>query len=184
MWPKGWQGLNTHSAYFAHSADGGDWQLLSEHLRGVAELAQDRAAKFGAGEWGRVAGLLHDFGKSSSAFQARLRGSGRAIDHSTAGAVEACRRWLQLARPLQFVVAGHHTGLADGAGEATSRRIPLSVRLRARPEDYSSYLQEIELPANSPPLGLVPHGDRRGRVDRAGFPRWRLRVIYVVIRWG
>jgi len=52
--------------YYAHTKEGEpieNWQPLEEHLANVAELAANFAGKFGAEEWGRVAGLLHDFGK-------------------------------------------------------------------------------------------------------------------------
>ena len=91
--------------YYAHSTgrpDRADWQPLREHLHQVADLARDRAAKFGAGEWGYVAGLLHDLGKYSAEFQARLEGRSGRVDHSTAGAIEAGKRW-QDARPTASV---------------------------------------------------------------------------------
>ena len=47
--------MDARSRYYAHSTDRpdrADWQPLCEHLREVAELARERAAKFGAGEWG------------------------------------------------------------------------------------------------------------------------------------
>lgn len=64
--------------YYAHTADRPDgtrdpdvskWQLLSAHLRNVAELA----ATFNASAEARLAGLLHDLGKYATRFQARLR---------------------------------------------------------------------------------------------------------------
>jgi len=61
------------------------WQGLADHLKGVATLAQACAEKFGAGSWGE-AGLLHDVGKYSKAFQARLAGDPSQVDQSTAGA--------------------------------------------------------------------------------------------------
>ena len=135
----------------------------------VADLARARAAKFGAGEWGYVAGLLHDLGKYSAEFQARLEGRSGRVDHSTAGAVEAGKRWQALARPLQFVVAGHHAGLANGGEEEHSRRSSLRDRLAAAVADYSAYAGEIELPTDLPPPRLASHKDAEGRSDRAGF---------------
>ncbi|MCF6267378.1 MAG: hypothetical protein L3J57_12655 [Desulfuromusa sp.] len=47
--------------FYAHSTDNpdkSDWQTLENHLQGVADLAEEFAAVFGAGEWGRLAGLL------------------------------------------------------------------------------------------------------------------------------
>jgi CRISPR-associated endonuclease/helicase Cas3 len=157
---------------FAHSTgrtDGSDWHSLKEHLHQAAELAKGRATKFGADGWGHLAGLLHDLGKYSNAFQQRLHGSGRTVDHSSAGAIEAQKRWPRLSRPLQFVVAGHHAGLADGTEEVTSSRTPLDARLRVVPEDYAPFCNEIELPTALPRLALRPHTDWRGRADRVGF---------------
>ena len=51
---------------YAHSQDGqpaSTWEPLETHLNCVAEKAFEFTAKFGAGEWGRAAGLLHDIGK-------------------------------------------------------------------------------------------------------------------------
>jgi CRISPR-associated endonuclease Cas3-HD len=50
-------------------------QPLDSHLRSVADGARRRADKFGAGSWGEAAGLLHDLGKFSAEFQARLAGA-------------------------------------------------------------------------------------------------------------
>ncbi|MFX8778334.1 CRISPR-associated endonuclease Cas3'', partial [Acinetobacter baumannii] len=63
--------------YYAHSAEGRDcdvWQPLADHLRAVAELAGVRGAKFGIERAAMLAGLLHDLGKYTEGFQARLRG--------------------------------------------------------------------------------------------------------------
>jgi len=49
--------LDRERRCFAHSTgrpDRADWQPLRAHLHQVADLARDRAAKFGAGEWGDV----------------------------------------------------------------------------------------------------------------------------------
>jgi CRISPR-associated endonuclease/helicase Cas3 len=74
--------------FYAHSIEGkpeDHWQTLEDHLCNVAEMAGNFAAKFGAGDWGYLAGLWHDLGKYSDAFQERLHG-GAKVDHSTAGA--------------------------------------------------------------------------------------------------
>ncbi|MGH6942823.1 MAG: CRISPR-associated helicase Cas3' [Geminicoccaceae bacterium] len=164
--------MSARPAHFAHSTvrdDRADWQPLAEHLLEVADLAAKRAAKFGAGDWGYVAGLLHDLGKYSDAFQARLEGRSSRVDHSTAGAVEAGKRWQGLARPLQFIVAGHHAGLANGGEEEHSQRSSLHDRLTTVVPDYSAHASEIELAAALPPMRLGWHVDAGGRSDRAGF---------------
>jgi CRISPR-associated endonuclease Cas3-HD len=64
--------------FFAHSTDRtdrSDWQKLPEHLLAVASLAAKRGQKFGAQRAAALAGILHDLGKYSTAFQRRLDGS-------------------------------------------------------------------------------------------------------------
>ena len=61
--------------FFAHSLDGqppDNWQPLEEHLRNVAILARSFADAFNAGTWAYMAGLWHDLGKYSKAFQETL----------------------------------------------------------------------------------------------------------------
>ena len=164
--------MDSERAHFAHSTsrpDRADWQPLREHLHHVADLAAQRAAKFGAGEWGCIAGLLHDLGKYSDEFQARLEGHSGRVDHSTAGAVEAGKRFQALAPPLQFVVAGHHAGLANGGEEEHNQRSSLRDRLATAVADYSAYTGEIELSTDLPRPRLALHKHARGRNDRAGF---------------
>ena len=47
------------AGYYAHSLEGrppSEWEPLEEHLRRVAEMAEEFAGRFGAAEWGWVAG--------------------------------------------------------------------------------------------------------------------------------
>lgn len=151
--------------YFAHSTerpDKADWQTVAEHLEAVAALAAANASRFGAAEWARAAGLLHDLGKYSDHFQRRLEGGART-DHATAGAKEAGKRYGKLATPLQYVVAGHHAGLADAAGECRARRSTLADRLKAEVAPWGAFASEISLPESLSPPPL------RCRRDRIGF---------------
>ena len=103
--------------WFAHSREGQGqemWQTLEAHLRGVSKQAREFAARFGAGEWGALAGLLHDVGKYTQAFQRRLAGAGNRVDHSSAGARLAVDRFKGPGRLLAYCIAGHHAGLPDG----------------------------------------------------------------------
>lgn len=154
-------------SYWAHSAEGrpsDQWQLLADHLRGVSELAGDRAAKFNARDWGQAAGLLHDLGKYSSAFQARLTGDKARVDHARAGARLAAERWKIAGRLLAFTIAGHHAGIANGtdAGERT----PLEARLKASNGqdnlDAGAIARELAIPdlLAAPPLTVS--GNRAG----------------------
>jgi CRISPR-associated endonuclease/helicase Cas3 len=113
--------------YYAHSLEGkppSEWQPLEEHLRNVANRAQQFAAAFQSGNWGWTAGWLHDVGKYGKDFQDYLRkengvdasietAPGR-VDHSTAGAQHITRVLPILGDLLAYAVAGHHSGLLNG----------------------------------------------------------------------
>lgn len=132
----GGEGVAAHlDSIYAHSVDGSveRGELLSAHLEGVAALAARFGARFGAGEAARAAGLLHDIGKASEAFQRYIRHKGPSPDHSTAGAREAERLFPGPAgRLVACAVAGHHAGLADGTSLAArlTRELPPYDRWR------------------------------------------------------
>ena len=169
-----------HSPYLKGSAnpnpidpdteDWEHWHTLKAHLCGTADRADKFATKFGAADFGRVAGLLHDIGKYSERFQRRLRGEGGRVDHSTAGAKMAVERWSNIGKLIAFGVAGHHTGLANGQqGKqdlGTKNISSLSDRLQKTdiPPPDEVWKQEITLPQQLPPPKLTC----RNR-DRAGF---------------
>lgn len=140
--------------YFGHSREGVDkseWQCLKDHLVNTANLAAGFGRDAGVAELARVAGLMHDIGKYSEAFQRRLEGSRHRVDHSTAGAREIVALFKDppqkiFAEILAYCIAGHHTGLpdygskADVEGDGT-----LLARLeRSILEDYSAYKTEID----------------------------------------
>lgn len=134
----------TQSSFLAHQTeDKARSQTILEHLQGTAALAQGFGAAFGAGEQARLAGLLHDIGKYSEAFQKRLQGQAVTVDHSTAGAKEAfARRQPEAA----FAVAGHHAGLPDyGAATDSPEGSTLSARMKRTIPGYSAW--HAELPA-------------------------------------
>ena len=130
--------------YYAHSLEGkppSDWQPLEEHLQNVAKLAADFARPFGGDQWAYLAGLLHDFGKGSRAFQAYLRHVNDItddfgkfyvgkVDHSTAGAQSLYRLSNQAGKLLAYCVAGHHSGLLNwvqDAGHGMRHRLAKTV---------------------------------------------------------
>ena len=136
------------SAYLAHISSSGGSQLLLDHLEGTARLAKDFALPFGGEEQAELAGLSHDIGKYSKAFQDRLHGNPMRVDHSTAGAVEC---W-KLQQPFAaFAVAGHHGGLPNGGSRMDpSDKNTLHGRLKKQRDGllkpYNAWVQELTLP--------------------------------------
>ncbi|EJG1861765.1 CRISPR-associated helicase Cas3' [Vibrio parahaemolyticus] len=66
--------FNLIEGYIAHpDIEHGNHQSVYIHLTSVSELAGRLAAKLGFAEQGRLIGLMHDFGKYSSAFQEYIR---------------------------------------------------------------------------------------------------------------
>ncbi|MCW0405744.1 hypothetical protein NB689_000216 [Xanthomonas sacchari] len=161
--------------FYAHSTkrrDRSDWQGLAEHLNDVGKGAGDRAAVFGAEVLGRTSGKLHDVGKFTEKFLARLDGDQASVDHATWGARIACERYGQGGMLLAYGIAGHHAGLADGRRDETSSRSSLQERLseeyraRALPPLAPAWEQALALPAKlEMPKGFNPHP----RPDRRAF---------------
>ena len=113
------------TTYYAHSADNQPytrWQTLADHAHKVGEMAAAFAAAFGAAEIARYTGELHDLGKYSPAFQERLHGSSKPVDHATAGARIAIERWgKSIGKMMAYCIAGHHAGLANDSGKNDNR---------------------------------------------------------------
>jgi CRISPR-associated endonuclease/helicase Cas3 len=139
--------------YYAHTLPGrpdSDWEPLLRHLSEVARAARDNGQRFGLGELAEIAGRVHDLGKYTPGFQARLNG-GAKVDHSTAGAVWAHQhlppRWGRL---LAHVVAGHHAGLQDGLfdpeGRMESKRGSLAAVQRAAQADGLPLPTRVDAP--------------------------------------
>ncbi len=114
--------------YFAHSSKDpskGDWQPLAQHLSEVAELAALFAEPCGCERAARIAGLLHDLGKYHRDFQRRLDGDAIRVEHSIAGAALILSlaekpREKAVAELIAHAIAGHHAGLPDRIGDASS----------------------------------------------------------------
>ena len=138
----------TRSIFYAHSGhnpDRSDWQLLSDHLTKVGNLAKENARFFNGGVLGELAGLLHDVGKYTEPFQKRLEG-GKRVDHATAGAKIALEKWGRLGKILAYVVAGHHAGLANGVDPGNDRSTLEDRLKKIIPELDDIWLSEIQIP--------------------------------------
>ena len=129
--------------FYAHSRLGEEqqnWELLDDHLRQVAARAEIFAGAFGAGPWGRLAGLWHDLGKYRPEFQARLRGEQVQAEHAGVGAALALEKG-SAGLPVAFAIAGHHSGLANLNVQGDSERRPLLLRI----EDSKVVLEALRL---------------------------------------
>jgi CRISPR-associated endonuclease/helicase Cas3 len=143
--------------FLAHLEENGKRQLLLDHLRSVSLKAGSLSAKIGIGPAGAVAGLAHDLGKYSSAFQCYLRSvtvdqdteqgepEHGKVDHSTAGAQIIWRRLKGegalegvVGEILSLCVASHHSGLIDCIAPIGSDK--LSHRMLKA--DYDSHRDE------------------------------------------
>lgn len=156
--------MNSNIRPIAHAAQNpdGSWREphdLTNHLAGVAALAACHARKFGAEDWGHLAGLWHDLGKYRSRFQkymrlasgfeadAHIKGETGRAPHSTAGAILACDRFGAAGRVLAYLIAGHHAGLYDWFGG-----------LDARLDSADSRDELNQALAENPPADILDHG--------------------------
>jgi CRISPR-associated endonuclease/helicase Cas3 len=149
--------------YYAHTAEGPDgkpdkdpsrWQPLHTHLLNVARLARGFAEPSGLGDEAELAGLLHDLGKYSKRFQARLQNPAiHGINHWAAGA-----SWAAKQANVAFAIDGHHTGIPAMGGIGLKQTIKKMLDDREReafcrcPEPISELVQRfaadgIRLPA-------------------------------------
>ena len=145
---------------YAHSIgpNKADWQPLRDHLSGVAHLSAQFAGRFGSGTWGQAAGLLHDLGKYSAAFQQRLDGATTPVDHSTAGAREAVRLYGKArGLALAYAISGHHTGLPDHGSLGDESALAYRLDRKQIPR-YDNFRQDdLSFPSESELfLGLTP----------------------------
>ena len=137
--------------YLAHIAEDGREQSVEAHLLGTAKLAKQFAESFGAGSDAAFAGLLHDIGKCTAGFQARLHGGAR-VDHATAGAKAAFQKGNL---PAAFAVAGHHGGLPDGGNHRDEpEEATLCGRVRRDGSFDASVLGQLPPPPEKPPSWL------------------------------
>ena len=100
-----------HQSFYARTSDHG-YETCVEHLSMVAALSGAFAAAFDQLDEGLIAGLYHDEGKYSDAFQQRIRDPEHTAkcDHSSAGALQA---WQSMHNIAALAIAAHHAGLSD-----------------------------------------------------------------------
>ena len=136
--------------YYAHIAQDGRKQTVMEHLRETASRAGSCLADIGLERSAYLAGLVHDLGKLTVAFQSYLAKGDRSKRGSVIHTFQGCRylleqNWIEAKRDsvsgifaaelLSFAVGAHH-GLfdcVDGAG---------NVGLQYRKDKENTFYQE------------------------------------------
>lgn len=136
-------------------------QTIAEHSRNTSTLCGHFADSFGVAKQGELAGLAHDIGKYSAAFQKRLQGDPAQVDHATAGMAE-CARLGQLF--AAFAVAGHHGGLPDGGGKTDHVDQPtfwgrMNKAIHGKLELYDAWTSELSLPSAPLPEGIFSQAE-------------------------
>jgi CRISPR-associated helicase Cas3/CRISPR-associated endonuclease Cas3-HD len=101
-----------------------DGEPLVEHLRMVAARAKEFADAFSASSEAYIAGLLHDLGKYGEAFQRRLMGELKGVDHWSAGAWHVLKRYEVNGVAIALAIQGHHIGLQEASQDSLRRLSP------------------------------------------------------------
>ncbi len=117
---------------------------VRDHLTAVADRAAEFAKALNTEEQARAAGLLHDLGKYGDLFQDRLDGRVRRIDHSSAGAAEALRRYQIAGVAIALAVQGHHGGL-HVADRKTLRKLSPACLSEPSPEGLTRSEVDLDL---------------------------------------
>lgn len=142
-------------SFAAHTPpEGSDqWHELKKHLEDVAIKAYNYAAKFGAGDLGKYAGLWHDLGKYQRDFQTYLEQCNtaseaesdrkqRRVPHAIYGAKLA----LDICPVLAPIISGHHAGLSN----------PADLRQKCRDSKLNQAYEEVKRCANQDAIELHP----------------------------
>lgn len=141
--------------YYAHSLEGQTpekWQPLEEHLQNVAEMAGGFASVFGGEELAHLAGLWHDLGKYSDAFQKKLYEAngvdchietqpGRVVHSEAGGHLASLKGWKGVDRVLSWLIMGHHAGLTDYASDLIGAKA-LMQKMK-NPEESTALLKIV-----------------------------------------
>ncbi len=161
--------------YIAHvkKQKDGSWEmphLLKEHLSNTGKRAKLLADKFKSGSWGEAAGYAHDVGKgrlewqkylkSKSGFsydeEAHLENQSGRLHHAIHGAKLVEKEYgKSFGRLLSYIIAGHHSGLADWSSAQGAGNSSLNSRLNSQlciddiDKDIVENIKEIK-PSNPP----------------------------------
>ncbi len=144
------------TTFYARTSDHG-YETCAEHLSMAGCLAGGFAHGFRHLDDGLLAGLVHDLGKYSDAFQRRIQDPEHSglVDHSTAGAMLLVQNGCCLA---SMAVAGHHAGLSDvgSQGELDG-------------STYSGRMNKAYSAGDCSPLALANRGEEQLNIPQSVF---------------
>lgn len=156
---------------YAHSLKGHPpekWHALENHLSAVANNAAGFARAFGGENWAYLAGLWHDLGKFSDAFQTKLYREngheghletkpGKVVHSEAGGHLASLKKWRGADRVLSWLIMGHHAGLTDFSCDEIGGRA-LEPKMR-NPEISEEILAKVpKAIADQPmPKQPIPH---------------------------
>lgn len=168
---------NSQQIYYAHSANrGGRCEPMVEHVGPVTDRAVAFASPFGAQAEARAAGLLHDLGKYSERFAARLRDEDSGVDHWTVGGQAAVLLYARTPKietkanvdAVQAAIRGHHVGLAAPTFHGDTGDKARQSALKSLP----ALASELGVPGDKPQEVLL----KRLLADGLALPSLLLRV--------
>lgn len=143
----------------AHISEDGREQSVSEHLSGVAEIAEKEAEKLGLGNTAWICGIYHDLGKKNNNFNNYIRYSfahgedkSKSVPHSSAGAHYIYYDLLDdfeindisdICREILAVVLASHHGVYDCVKLDGSHRSSINDRWAAD-ENYKESVDNFK----------------------------------------
>ena len=176
------------TAYLAHvrQDEDGSFRIhhLEEHLRDVGNLSREFASLFGAADWGFLAGLWHDLGKYSPAFQnyiargsglnpeAHIEGGKGRVNHSSGGALHAVKHFNGKGKLLAYLIAGHHAGLPDWYSDEHALA---SLSQRLAEGQHLQAISKVPIPTDILNPTITPAAKPLG--GQAGIALW-LRMLF------
>jgi len=125
--------------FYAHSENkAGIWENVISHLIAVSKLCKEFASEWGCESEGEIAGLFHDIGKYTDAFQKVLSGEFCKIDHATPGAAALLCQYRADGVAAAIAAQGHHDGLQSGHLDSLRSALSMKENRNQFGKTYSS----------------------------------------------
>ncbi|MDR1753760.1 MAG: CRISPR-associated helicase Cas3' [Eubacterium sp.] len=166
----------------ARITDDGRRQTLEMHLSKVSKYAYEFGSKCGIGELMRIAGLLHDIGKSTAEWQEYLQKSPKkTIPHSIYGARYAFEETLEFqpaSEILGNIILAHHGSLHDNI--SPEGKTPINEKLSAVNNDFDflDNLESTQIDLNTIKNEIVQVLNKARGADKPFFASMLIKLAY------